>query len=268
MANVEKPRIRVSRRPIWSGRITIGLVNVPVKLQTMIFEKGIKFRFLHKADGSPLKYEKVCIKEGVQVSWQEIDKGYEVSKGQFVVFDNKELLAARPESDSRIRIDKFVDYLSTDPVYFERSYVLLPDKSDDSYSLLLTAMQSMGKAGVGKITLRTKEYPVLVHPYKAALVLTTLRYAYEVADLGELEELKKLKEPKKVELDLAAKIIGDLSGEFNIGDYRDSYREKIEELIEKKMKGETIVVEKPVKEEAAKELMVALQETLKQLKGK
>jgi len=144
----------------------------------------------------------------------------------------------------------------------------LPDKSDDSYSLLLTAMQSMGKAGVGKITLRTKEYPVLVHPYKGALVLTTLRYAYEVADLGELEELKKLKEPKKVELDLAAKIIGDLSGEFNIGDYRDSYREKIEELIEKKMKGETIVVEKPVKEEAAKELMVALQETLKQLKGK
>jgi DNA end-binding protein Ku len=95
-----------------------------------------------------------------------------------------------------------------------------------------------------------------------------LRYAYEVADPGELEELKKLKEPKKAELDLAVKIIGDLSGEFNIGDYRDSYKEKIEELIQKKLKGETIVVEKPVKEEAAKELMVALQETLKQLKNK
>ncbi len=268
MANVEKPRTRVSRRPIWSGRITIGLVNVPVKLQTMIFDKGIKFRFLHKADGSPLRYEKVCIKEGIEVPWQDIDKGFEVGKGQFVVFDKKELNAARPESDSRIRIDKFVDYLSTDPVYFERSYVLLPDKSDDSYSLLSTALQSMGKAGVGKITLRTKEYPVLVHPYKGALVLTTLRYEDEIADLGELEELKKLKEPKKAELDLAGKIIGDLSGEFNIGDYSDSYREKIEELIAKKMKGETIIVEKPVKEEAAKELMVALQETLKQLKNK
>jgi DNA end-binding protein Ku len=153
-------------------------------------------------------------------------------------------------------------------VYFERSYVLLPDKSDDAYSLLLTALHNSGKAGVGRVTMRTKEYPVLVHPYKGALVLTTLRYAYEVADPGELEELKKLKEPKKAELDLAVKIIGDLSGEFNIGDYRDSYKEKIEELIQKKLKGETIVVEKPVKEEAAKELMVALQETLKQLKNK
>jgi len=268
MAKAEKPKTRVSHRPIWSGRITIGLVNVSVKLQTMIFDKGIKFRFLHKADGSPLKYEKVCIKEGVQVSWQDIDKGFEVGKGQYVVFDKKELNAARPESDSRIRIDKFVDYLSTDPIYFERSYVLLPDESDDAYSLLLTALHSMGKAGVGRITLRTKEYPVLVHPYKGALVLTTLRYEDEIADLAELEELKKLKEPKKAELDLAGKIIGDLSGEFTIGDYSDSYREKIEELIQKKLKGETIVVEKPVKEEAAKELMVALQETLKQLKNK
>ncbi len=268
LADVEKPKARVARRPIWSGRLTIGLVNVPVKLQAMLFDKGVKFRFLHKVDGSPLKYEKVCIKEGKAVSWQEIDKGYEVGKGQFVVFDKKELSAARPESDSRIRIDKFVDYLSTDPVYFERSYVLLPDKSDDAYGLLLTALHSLGKAGVGRITMRTKEYPVLVHPYKGALILTTLRYAYEVADPSELEELKKLKEPKRDELDLAVKIIGDLSGEFNIGDYKDSYKEKIDELIQKKLKGETIVVEKPVKEEAAKELMVALQETLKQLKNK
>jgi DNA end-binding protein Ku len=125
----------------------------------------------------------------------------------------------------------------------------------------------MGKAAVGKITLRTKEYPVLVHPYKGALVLTTLRYADEVADPTDLEELKELKEPNKEQLDLAKRIITDLSGEFEIGDYRDKYREKIEELVEKKLKGETIVVEKPVKEEA-KELMTALQETLKQLKKK
>jgi len=264
----EKPRIRIPKRPIWSGRITIGLVNVPVKLQTMIFDKSVTFRFLHKADNSPLKYEKVCVKEAKPVSWQDVAKGYEVSKGQFVVFDNEELKAARPESDSRIRIDKFVDYLSTDPTYFERSYILLPDKSDDAYSLLLTALQSLGKAGVGRITLKTKEYPVLVHPYRGALVLTTLRYIYEVADPSELEDLKRLKEPKKEELDLAVKIVSDLSGEFNIAGYKDSYREKIEQLIEKKLKGETIVIEEPVKEEAAKELMVALQETLTQLKQK
>jgi DNA end-binding protein Ku len=233
----------------------------------MIFDKGVVFRFLHKTDGSPLKYEKVCIKEDKVVPWEDIVKGYEVSKNQFVVFQKEELKAARPESDQRIRIDKFVDYLSIDPVYFEKSYILTPDKNNDAYSLLLNALEKMGKAGVGRITLRTKEYPVLVYPYKNALVLTALHYPYEVADPSEFEELKELKEPKKEELSLATKIISDLSGEFDITEYTDNYKQKIEELIEKKMKGETIVFEKPVKEEA-KELMVALQETLKQLKKK
>jgi DNA end-binding protein Ku len=125
----------------------------------------------------------------------------------------------------------------------------------------------MGKAGVGRITIREKEYPVLVHPYKNALVLTTLRYAHEIADPNGLEELHDLKEPTREELDLARKIVADLSGEFDITEYQDSYQEKVKTLIQKKMKGETIVVEQPAKEEA-KELMVALQETLKQLKKK
>lgn len=260
-------KARVRKGSIWSGSITIGLVNVPVRLHTMIFDKGVVFRFLHKTDGSPLKYEKVCIKEDKVVPWEDIVKGYEASKNEFVVFQKEELKAARPESDQRIRIDKFVDYLSIDPVYFEKSYILTPDGNDDAYSLLLHALEKMGKAGAGRITLRTKEYPVLVYPYKNALILTTLRYAYEVADPGEFAELKELKEPKKEELSLAAKIISDLSGEFDITEYKDTYKQKIEELIEKKTKGETIVFEKPVKEEA-KELMVALQETLKQLKKK
>jgi len=252
---------------IWSGTITIGLVNVPVKLQTMIFDKSVTFKFLHRTDGSPLKYQKVCIKEDKVIPWEDVVKGYEVRKNEFVVFTNEELKAARPESDQRIRIDKFIDYFSIDPVYFDRSYILVPDKSSDAYGLLLTALEKMGKAGVGRITLRTKEYPVLVHPYDEALILTTLRYAYEVADPRKLEEIKELKEPKKEELDLAKKIVTDLSGEFDITEYKDTFRQKVEELLQKKTKGETITVEKPVKEEA-KELMVALQETLKQLKKK
>jgi len=267
MKMAEEPKVRIRKGSIWSGSITIGLVNVPVKLHTMIFDKSIAFRFLHKADGSPLRYEKVCIKEDKVVPWEDIVKGYEVGKSQFVVFQKEELKAARPESDQRIRIDKFIDYLSIDPVYFEKSYILTPDKSNEAYSLLLKALEKMGKAGVGRITLRTKEYPVLVHPYKGALVLTALRYVYEVADPASFEELTELKEPKKEELSLAMKIIADLSGEFDITEYKDTYKQKIEELIQKKMKGETIVFEKPVKEEA-KELMVALQETLKQLKKK
>jgi DNA end-binding protein Ku len=263
----EEGKIRSRKGSIWSGTITIGLVNVPVKLHTMIFDKSVTFKFLHKTDGSPLKYQKVCIKEDKVIPWEDIVKGYEIRKNEFVVFTNEDLKAARPESDQRIRIDKFIDYFSIDPVYFDRSYILAPDKNSDAYSLLLTALEKMGKAGVGRITLRTKEYPILVHPYNGALVLTTLGYAYEVADPRKLEEIKELKEPKKEELDIAKKIVADLSGEFDITEYKDTFRQKVEELVQKKTKGEKIIVEKPVKEEA-RELMVALQETLKQLKKK
>jgi DNA end-binding protein Ku len=233
----------------------------------MIYDRGVSFHFLHKVDGQPLKYEKVCTKDGKVVPWEEVAKGYEVAKNEYVVFDKEELNAVRPESDMRIRVDKFVDYFSVDPTYFYSSYVLMPDKSNDAYGLLLAALQKMGKAGAGRITLRTKEYPALVHAYKDSLVLTTLRYAYDVVDPHDFEELKALKEPEKAELDLAVKIISDLTGEFDITEYTDSYRQKVKELIQKKLKGEKIAVEKPAEEEV-KGLMTALRETLKQLEKK
>ena len=267
----EKPEAKlkapIPRRTMWTGSITIGLINVPIKLYPMIYDRGIQFHFLHKTDGQPLKYERVCTKDGKIVPWDEVVKGYEVAKKEFIIFDKKELDAMKPESDRRIRIDKFIDYFSIDPIYFHTSYILMPDKSNDAYGLLLTALEKKGKACVGRITLRTKEYPAIVHAYKDALVLTTLRYGYDVADPHAFEDVEKLKEPEKSELDLAVKIITDLSGEFNIAEYKDHYREKVEELIQKKLKGEKIVVEQPVKEEA-KELMAALRETLQQLEKK
>ncbi len=261
------PKAPVPRRTIWTGSITIGLINVPVKLYPMIYDRGIAFHFLHKTDGQPLKYERVCTKDGKIVPWDEVVKGYEVAKKEYIVFDKKELDAMKPESDRRIRIDKFIDYFSIDPIYFHTSYILMPDKSNDAYGLLLIALQKKGKACAGRITLRTKEYPTIVHAYKGALVLTTLRYPYDVANPQALDELNQLKEPENSELDLAVKIITDLSGEFDITEYEDHYRERVEELIQKKLKGQKIVVEKPVKEEA-KELMAALRETLKQLEKK
>ncbi len=255
------------RRSFWSGSISIGLINVPIKLYAMIFDKGVTFHFLHKTDNAPLKYEKICTKDGKMVPWEEVVKGYEVTKNQYVIFDKEELEAAKPESDRRIRIDKFVDYFSVDPVFFYSTYALLPDKSADAYSLLLNSLEKLNKAGAGRITLRTKEYPALLHAYKGCLVLTTLRYSYDVVDPSRFEELGDLKEPQKSELELARKIIGDLSGEFDITEFKDAYRVKVDELVKKKLRGETITVEKPPKEEV-KGLMAALQETLKQLEKK
>jgi DNA end-binding protein Ku len=223
----KKTNARASRRPIWTGSITIGLVNLPVKLYAMVYDREISFRFLHKLDGQPLKYERVCTKDEKIIPWEEVVKGYEVTKNEYVIFNKEELEAVKPESDKRIRLDKFVDYLYIDPTYFQRSYILLPDKSDDAYNLLLEALKRMGKAGAGRITLRTKEYPALVHAYKDSLVLTTLRYAYEVMDPHGFEELKELKEPGKTELDLAKKIITDLSGEFDITEYEDRYKQRV-----------------------------------------
>ncbi len=260
----EKNSASVPSRSIWSGSITIGLVNVPVKLYSMIYDKGISFHFLHKTDGQPLKYVKMCTKDDKIVPWNEVVRGYEFAKNEFIVFEKQELDAVKPESDKRIRISKFVDYFSVDPVYFDRSYALLPDKSKDAYSLLLNALQRTNKAGAARITLRTKEYPALLHPYKGGLVLTTLRYAYDVVDPQNFENLHKLAEPQKAELDMAIKIVKDLSGDFDITEFEDTYQKRVQQLVKQKMKGQTITVEKPPQEEA-RGLMVALRDTLKQL---
>ncbi len=263
----EKNSAPAPNRSIWSGSITIGLVNVPVKLYSMIYDRGITFHFLHKTDGQPLKYVKVCTKEDKVVPWNEVVRGYEIAKNEYITFEKKELDAARPESDKRIRISKFVDYFSVDPIYFDRTYILLPDKSNEAYNLLLNALEKTNKAGAGRITLRTKEYPALLHTYKGALVLTTLRYAYDVVDPRDFEKLSKLPEPQKTELNLAIKIVTDLSGDFDITEFQDSYMQRIRELVKQKVKGETITIERAPEIEA-KNLMIALRETLKQLEKK
>jgi DNA end-binding protein Ku len=209
----------------------------------------------------------MCTKDDKIVPWNEVVRGYEVSKNEFVTVDKKDLDAAKPESDNRIRISKFVDYFSVDPIYFDKTYALMPDKNKEAYGLLLTALEKKNKAGAGRITLRTKEYPALLHTYKGALVLTTLRYGYDVVDPQDFEQVHKLKEPEKAELDMAVKIVTDLSGDFDISEFEYTYMKRVEELIAQKVKGEKIHIEKPPEVEA-KGLMIALRETLKQLEQK
>jgi DNA end-binding protein Ku len=254
-------------RPFWSGSITIGLVNVPVRLHTMVRDRSFAFRLLHRSDGQPLKYDRVCSRDGLVVPWKDTVKGYEIRKGEFLVFEPDELKAVMPESDRKIRIDRFVYYLSLDPVYFESSYILVPDRSEEAYGLLVTALQELGRAAAGTITLRTKEYPVVVHVYDGALVLTTLRHADEVTLPRAFAILPALPVPKEAELALAKKIVTDLSGDFSIQDYPDHYREAVLALIDRKLAGDKIVYEEPHPEEA-KELMQALRETVATLAKK
>jgi DNA end-binding protein Ku len=254
-------------RPFWSGSITIGLVNVPVRLHTMVRDLSVSFRLLHKADGQPLRYDRVCTKDDRVIPWADTVKGYEVRKGEYLIFEPEELKAIMPESNRKIRIEKFVFYLALDPVYFETSYILTPDRSEEAYSLLVTALQDLGRAAIGTITLRTKEYPVVVHVYGGGLVLTTLRYADEVTLPQAFETLNDLPAPKEAELTLAKRIITDLSGDFSMTDCHDRYREAVMNLIGKKLAGEKVVYVEPHPEEA-KELMQALKETLSTLSAK
>lgn len=253
-----------SARSIWSGRITIGLVNVPVKLYTMIKDQSFSFKLVRKDDACPLRYERVCTLDDKVVPWSEVGRAVEVRKGEYVVFSDKELDSLRPESNKKIAINKFVLMNQVDRVFFDTSYILAPDKSDDSYGLLLNAFKEKGLAGVGKFTLRTKEYPVIVYPYHDALILTTLRYSDEVVDPKVIKEVMTVKTPSKEELDLALKIIDNLRGEFSIKDYKDTFREEVQKLVESKMKGEVITVEEPHAEEI-RSLMQALKETLSQM---
>jgi DNA end-binding protein Ku len=256
----------VSRRAFWTGAISIGLVNIPVRLAVMVKEQTIQFRLLHKKDGQPVRYERVCTRDNEVVPWAEIVRGFEVGEGEYIVIEKEEIEAIRPESDRRIRIDRFINVLSVDPVYFDRTYLLLPDGPADAYALLRDTFRGMGRAGIGRITLRTKEYPVLVREYNDALIITTLHYPDEVTEPGRVAELSGIPVPGKKEMALAEKIVTDLSGEFEIGEYHDTYRERIEALISSKMAGTKYHVERP-KAAEVRDLMSALEETLAKMKA-
>lgn len=254
------------KRSLWSGNINIGLVNVPVKLYALIRDKSFSFRMLRKGDGCPIKYQRVCSYDNAVVPWSDVVKGYEVRKNEFVMFTKDELDALKPESGKKIRIDKFVNIKEVDPIYFNRSYFLVPDNSADSYGLLLEAFKQKEKAGIGRFTLGTKEYTVLIHEHKEVLILTTLRYVNEVVNPKLIDELMNLQKPNQKELELAIKIIDGFSGVFDITEYENRFQERVKELVKNKLQGETIRMVEKYDGEEVKDLMMALQETLEQLK--
>jgi len=254
----------VSPRGVWSGSLSMGLVNIPVRAIPITVEKRPGFKMLHKSCSTPIHYKKYCEK-GDEVPDNEVVYGYKLERNKYVVFDKKEIAGARPESSSTIDLDMFVDFFAADPHYFEKTYLLIPDGSEAAYSLLRKAMEKTGRAAIGRMTMKSKERIVLIHYYKNAIVASTIRYPDEIMDPSNMPEINNLPEPDDKELALAEGIMNSLAGDLDLGGYHDRYRERIEAMVKSKIKGETVKLEKKTRKPAPKDLMEALRATAESL---
>lgn len=252
-------------RPIWSGSISFGLVNVPVKLVAATSPKDVKFHQLHKRDGGRILYKRVCSICGEEVGYAEIVKGYEVRPGEYVMVEPGELEALAPEASRSIDIEEFVDLAEIDPIFFEHSYYLVPDtQAARPYALLVEAMQGTGKAGIGRFVLRTKQYLAALRPRAGALVLSTLLFADEVVEVPELGiEATKGTGPSQRELDMARQLVESFSASWDPGKYKDDYREKLLGMIKAKAEGHEVAVAVPASPPApVVDLVAALEASL------
>lgn len=257
-------------RSIWGGAISFGLVNVPVKLHTAVRKKDVRFHQLHAPDGARINQKRVCSDDGEEVAYEDIVKGYEIAKGQYVVIEPEELESLDPETTHTIDIEDFVQLDEIDPLFFDASYYVLPDKrGEKAYRLLLEAMRDAGKVGIAKVVMRSKQYLVAVRPVGEALVMSTMNFADEVMAQDELEGLPGPSENvSDRELKMASQLIDSLSTTFDPDKYEDTYREKVIELIEKKAEGKEIVAPKETKAASpVVDLMAALEASLAAAKG-
>jgi DNA end-binding protein Ku len=246
------------------------LVNVPVKLYTAVRKKDVHFHQLHAKDGVRIQQKRVCPKDGKEVPYDDIVKGYELSKEKYVVVEPDELDSLDPEATHTIDIEDFVKLEEIDPLYFDSSYYMVPDaRGDKPYQLLLQAMKDEGMVGIGRVVLRTKQYLAAVRPLDDALVLTTMNFADEVTGAEDLDGLpdKRKAKPSKQEVDMAHRLIKSLATEFKPEKYHDTYREKVLELVQAKAKGKEIAVQPGEKDTApVVDLMAALEASLAEAK--
>lgn len=255
-------------RSIWKGAITFGLVNIPVELHAAVrSEDRISFRLLHKKDLSTIKYERVCQKEEKAVPWDEIVKGYEYTKGKFVVLEEEDFRAASIESTKTLEILDFVKEAEVDPRYFETPYYLLPQKGGDkAYALLREAMKKTGMVGIGTVTMRSNVMHLVgIKVVEDAMVMEIMRYADELVDTSSFT-FPSADNVRPAELQMAEQLVGTLADAFQPEKYSDEYRDNLMKIINAKMKGKKIKVEEPEEPEATNviDLMARLQESLAQ----
>jgi DNA end-binding protein Ku len=260
-------------RAIWSGSISFGLVNVPVKVYTAVRQKDIHFTQLDEK-GDRIRYKRVSEKTGREVDYEDIKKGYEVEKGSFVVVEPEELEAARPEATRTIEITDFVDLDEIDPIYFDRTYYLAPASKDKgaakAYALLLEAMRTQGKVAIGTVVMRNKQYLAAIRPREGVLTMSTMLFPDEVVAPDEVPDVPdRMPSVSDREVKMASQVIDALTTEWDPDRYHDDYRKQVREVIRKKAKGKEIVVAKDKPTEAkVVDLMAALEASLEAAKGK
>jgi DNA end-binding protein Ku len=259
-------------RAIWTGSISFGLLNVPVKLYSAVSSRAIRFRELREGDGARIRHKRVAEDDGEEVPYEKIVKGYEIATDQYVLLDKDELEALNPKRTKAIEIEDFVDLDQIDPIYFNQPYYLGPQPgAERAYALLVQAMREQRKVAVARFVLRNRESLAAIRATDDVLTLATMRFADEVVPPEQLEGLLGEDEepPKKKEIEMAKALIDSLSNDFEPDAYKDEYREELLALIERKAKGEELVsadaeAPKPTK---APDLMAALEESLAAVKS-
>src|SRR5438874_1495801 len=235
-------------RAIWKGSISFGLVNIPIALYPATRREELKFRLLRRSDLSPVNYKRVAEKDGKEVAWDEIVKGYEYEKGKYVVLKNEDFQRVDLEATQTVDIQDFVDQEDIDPMFFYKPYYLEPQKGGDkAYVLLRDALEESKKVGIAKVVIKTRQYLAGVKAEDGVLVLELMHFAEELADSDKLHVPKKI-EPGKREINMAKALIDSMSSKWDPEKYRDDYREALMEVIEEKVEaGGKEIEEKPKK---------------------
>ena len=222
-------------RAIWKGSISFGLVNIPIALYTATRKEDLKFRLLRKGDLSPVNYKRVAEKDGKEVPWDQIVKGYEYEKGKYIVLKEEDFQRVDIEATQTVDIQDFVDLEEIDPIYFYKPYYLEPQKGGDkAYTLLRDSLKQKKKVGIAKVVIKTREYLAGVKPQDGALVLELMHFADELVDAGKLHVPKKAAAGKR-ELHMAAALIESMSAKWDPEKYKDDYREALMNVIEEKV---------------------------------
>lgn len=257
---------QASERAIWKGAVNFGLVTIPVGLYAATERANeIAFRLLHRKDESPIDYKRFCEREDVEVPWSEIVKGYEYAEGRYVVVTDEDLTRARVPATQTYEIRDFVPAPSIDDLYVDHPYYLVPSgrAAFKPYALLRDALEKTGRVGVGTIVLRQREHLAALEPAGEALVLTTMRWAYEIRSPARLDLPKRHAGWDEREMDLALRLIDTLASEFDPRRYEDTYRAVLLKVIEAKVKGKAFALPAPARPRKVADLTKALEQSLR-----